>query len=232
MLEIKNLSVSYGMIEAVKDVNIVINDKEICSLIGANGAGKTTIMHTISGLLTPSKGEILLDGENILKMNSEEIVRKGIIQVPEGRRIFQKMTVKENILLGAYQRQEISDDEYDYIYSLFPILKERNKQLAGTLSGGEQQMLAMARALVSKPKIMLLDEPSMGLAPLLVKNIFDIIKTINDAGTTIFLVEQNANMALAIADHAYVMETGKIALEGSGKELAASEKVQKLYLGG
>lgn len=232
MLEIKNLSVSYGMIEAVKDVNIVINDKEICSLIGANGAGKTTIMHTISGLLTPSKGEILLDGENILKMNSEEIVRKGIIQVPEGRRIFQKMTVKENILLGAYQRKEISDDEYDYIYSLFPILKERNKQLAGTLSGGEQQMLAMARALVSKPKIMLLDEPSMGLAPLLVKNIFDIIKTINDAGTTIFLVEQNANMALAIADHAYVMETGKIALEGSGKELAASEKVQKLYLGG
>ncbi|MBQ3419288.1 MAG: ABC transporter ATP-binding protein [Erysipelotrichaceae bacterium] len=232
MLEIKNLSVSYGMIEAVKNVNITINDNEICSLIGANGAGKTTIMHTISGLLSPTSGEILLDGENLLKMSSEEIVKRGIIQVPEGRRIFQKMSVNENILLGAYQRKNIEDEEYDYIYSLFPILKERSKQLAGTLSGGEQQMLAMARALVGKPKIMLLDEPSMGLAPLLVKNIFDIIKTINEKGTTIFLVEQNANMALAIASHAYVMETGKIALEGTGKELAESEKVQKLYLGG
>lgn len=232
MLEIKNLSVSYGMIEAVKNVNITINDNEICSLIGANGAGKTTIMHTISGLLSPTSGEILLDGENLLKMSSEEIVKRGIIQVPEGRRIFQKMSVDENILLGAYQRKNIEDEEYDYIYSLFPILKERSKQLAGTLSGGEQQMLAMARALVGKPKIMLLDEPSMGLAPLLVKNIFDIIKTINEKGTTIFLVEQNANMALAIASHAYVMETGKIALEGTGKELAESEKVQKLYLGG
>ena len=232
MLEIKNLSVSYGMIEAVKDVSITIHDDEICCLIGANGAGKTTIMHTISGLLTPKSGEILLDGENILKLSSEEIVKRGIIQVPEGRRIFQKMSVKENILLGAYHRKEISNEEYDYIYSLFPILKERTNQLAGTLSGGEQQMLAMARALVGKPKIMLLDEPSMGLAPLLVKNIFDIIKTINEAGTTIFLVEQNANMALAIANHAYVMETGKIALEGTGEELAASEKVQKLYLGG
>lgn len=232
MLEIKNLSVSYGMIEAVKDVSIKINDNEICCLIGANGAGKTTIMHTISRLLEPKSGEILLDGENLLKMSSEDIVKHGVIQVPEGRRIFQKMSVKENILLGAFQRKEISAEEYDYIYSLFPILKERSNQLAGTLSGGEQQMLAMARALVGKPKIMLLDEPSMGLAPLLVKNIFDIIKTINEAGTTIFLVEQNANMALAIANHAYVMETGKIALEGTGKELAASEKVQKLYLGG
>ena len=232
MLEIKNLSVSYGMIDAVKDVSITIHDNEICCLIGANGAGKTTIMHTISGLLTPKSGEILLDGENILKMSSEDIVKHGIIQVPEGRRIFQKMSVKENILLGAFHRKEITNEEYEYIYSLFPILKERSNQLAGTLSGGEQQMLAMARALVGKPKIMLLDEPSMGLAPLLVKNIFDIIKTINEAGTTIFLVEQNANMALAIASHAYVMETGKIALEGTGEELAASEKVQKLYLGG
>ncbi len=232
MLEIKNLSVSYGMIEAVKDATITINDGEICSLIGANGAGKTTIMHTISGLLKPKSGEILLDGENVLKMSSEDIVKRGIIQVPEGRRIFQKMTVNENILLGTFQRKDVSDDEYDYIYSLFPILKERSKQLAGTLSGGEQQMLAMARALMGKPKIMLLDEPSMGLAPLLVKNIFDIIKTINERGTTIFLVEQNANMALAIAGHAYVMETGRIALEGTGQELAASEKVQKLYLGG
>ncbi|MBR2578418.1 MAG: ABC transporter ATP-binding protein [Erysipelotrichaceae bacterium] len=232
MLEIKDLSVSYGMIEAVKNVNISIRDGEICTLIGANGAGKTTIMHTISGLLRPRNGQILLDGEDLLKMNCEEIVRKGIIQVPEGRRIFQKMSVYENILLGAYQRKDIKQEEYDYIYELFPILKDRKDQLAGTLSGGEQQMLAMARALMAKPKIMLLDEPSMGLAPLLVKNIFDIIKTINKSGTTVFLVEQNASMALAIADHAYVIETGTIELEGSGKELSESEKVQKLYLGG
>ena len=232
MLEIKDLSVSYGMIEAVKNVNMNIRDGEICTLIGANGAGKTTIMHTISGLLRPKSGKILLDDNDILKMSCEEIVRRGIIQVPEGRRIFQKMSVYENILLGAYQRKDIRQEEYDYIYELFPILKERKDQLAGTLSGGEQQMLAMARALMAKPKIMLLDEPSMGLAPLLVKNIFDIIKTINSTGTTIFLVEQNANMALAIANHAYVMETGRIALEGSGEELLASDKVQKLYLGG
>ena len=232
MLEIKDLSVSYGMIEAVKNVNMNIRDGEICTLIGANGAGKTTIMHTISGLLRPKSGKILLDDNDILKMSCEEIVRRGIIQVPEGRRIFQKMSVYENILLGAYQRKDIRQEEYDYIYELFPILKERKDQLAGTLSGGEQQMLAMARALMAKPKIMLLDEPSMGLAPLLVKNIFDIIKTINKSGTTIFLVEQNASMALAIADHAYVIETGTIELEGSGKELSESEKVQKLYLGG
>jgi len=232
MLEIKDLSVSYGMIDAVKKVNITIKDKEICALIGANGAGKTTIMHTISGLLTPKSGDILLDGESILKMSSEQIVKSGIIQVPEGRHIFQKMTVQENIKLGAYLRKDDVSKELEYVYNLFPILKERNSQIAGTLSGGEQQMLAMARALMAKPKVLLLDEPSMGLAPLLVKNIFDIIKTINESGTTIFLVEQNANMALAIADHAYVMETGTIGLEGTGKELAASEKVQKLYLGG
>ena len=232
MLEIKDLYVSYGMIDAVKGVNIKIEDGEICALIGANGAGKTTIMHTISGLLTPKKGEILLDGENLLKMNCEKIVKRGLIQVPEGRRIFQKMSVGENIKLGSYLRKDDLSADLEYVYELFPILKERTNQLAGTLSGGEQQMLAMARALMAKPKVLLLDEPSMGLAPLLVKNIFDIIKTINSKGTTIFLVEQNASMALAIADHAYVMETGKIELEGTGKELAASEKVQKLYLGG
>ncbi|MBR2809462.1 MAG: ABC transporter ATP-binding protein [Erysipelotrichaceae bacterium] len=232
MLEIKDLSVSYGMIEAVKGVDITIKEGEICTLIGANGAGKTTIMHTISGLLAPKSGSILLDGEDLLKMDSEEIVKRGVIQVPEGRRIFQKMSVYENILLGAYQRKGDLDSEFEYVYSLFPILKERTSQMAGTLSGGEQQMLAIARALMARPKIMLLDEPSMGLAPLLVKNIFDIIKTINSTGTTIFLVEQNANMALAIANHAYVMETGRIALEGSGEELLASDKVQKLYLGG
>lgn len=232
MLEIKNLSVSYGMIDAVKNVNIKINDGEICALIGANGAGKSTIMHALSGLLVPKSGEILLDGVNLLKMPSEKIVKAGLVQVPEGRRIFQKMTVNENIKLGAYLRKDDTSKELEYVYELFPILKERTNQLAGTLSGGEQQMLAMARALMAKPKILILDEPSMGLAPLLVKNIFSIIKNINDAGTTIFLVEQNANMALAIADHAYVMETGTIALEGTGKELAASEKVQKLYLGG
>jgi len=232
MLEIKNLSVSYGIIEAVKNVDISINDGEICALIGANGAGKTTIMHTISGLLTPKTGQILLDGKDIVKYESDQIVKAGIVQVPEGRRIFQKMSVSENIKLGSYLRKDDCSKELEYVYDLFPILKERNNQLAGTLSGGEQQMLAMARALMAKPKVLLLDEPSMGLAPLLVKNIFDIIKTINKAGTTIFLVEQNANMALAIADNAYVMETGSIALEGTGKELAASEKVQKLYLGG
>ena len=232
MLEIKDLFVSYGMIEAVKGVSLKINDGEICALIGANGAGKTTIMHTISGLLVPKSGDILLNDENLLKMKSEEIVSKGIIQVPEGRRIFHKMSVFENIKLGAYLRKDDISSDLDYIYSLFPILKQRTNQLAGTLSGGEQQMLAMARALMSKPKVLLLDEPSMGLAPLLVKNIFSIIKEINKKGTTIFLVEQNANMALAIASHAYVMETGKIALEGTGEELSASEKVQKLYLGG
>lgn len=232
MLEIKDLSVSYGMIDAVKGVNIKINDDEICALIGANGAGKTTIMHTISGLLTPKHGEILLDGENLLNISSDKIVEKGLVQVPEGRRIFQKMTVMENIQLGSYLRKDNVEEDLNYVYDLFPILKERSNQLAGTLSGGEQQMLAMARALMSKPKVLLLDEPSMGLAPLLVKNIFSIIKTINKKGTTIFLVEQNANMALAIANHAYVMETGRIELEGTGEELASSEKVQKLYLGG
>ena len=232
MLEIKDLYVSYGMIEAVKGVSLKINDGEICALIGTNGAGKTTIMHTISGLLAPKSGDILLNNESLVKLSSEQIVKKGVIQVPEGRRIFQKMTVFENIQLGAYLRKDDISSDLDYIYSLFPILKQRTNQLAGTLSGGEQQMLAMARALMSKPKVLLLDEPSMGLAPLLVKNIFSIIKEINKKGTTIFLVEQNANMALAIANHAYVMETGKIALEGTGEELSASEKVQKLYLGG
>lgn len=234
MLEIKNLSVSYGMIEAVKDISFVINDGEIVSLIGANGAGKSTCMHALSGLLNIKSGEILLDGVDIKKLSAEKIVNLGLVQVPEGRQIFQNQTVLENLKLGSYSRKDLSTYEKDleHVFSLFPILKERQNQLGGTLSGGEQQMLAIGRALMSKPKILLLDEPSMGLAPLLVKEIFDIIKEINLEGTTVFVVEQNANMALSIADRAYVMETGKIVLSGTGDELKQSEEVRKAYLGG
>ena len=234
MLEVKNLSVSYGMIEAVKDISLKINDGEIVALIGANGAGKTTTMHAISGLIPISSGEIILDDTNIIKLSAEKIVGAGLIQVPEGRRIFSNASVLENLKLGAYLRKdkENLDKDLEHVFKLFPILKERQQQMGGTLSGGEQQMLAIGRALMAKPKILLLDEPSMGLAPLLVKEIFEIIKEINNEGTTIFVVEQNANMALAIADRAYVMETGKIVLEGTGKELANSEEVRKAYLGG
>lgn len=234
MLEVKNLSVSYGMIDAVKDISLKINDGEIVALIGANGAGKSTTMHAISGLIPAKAGDIILDGQNLNKIPAEKIVSTGLVQVPEGRRIFQNATVKENLRLGAFLRKdkENLEADYEHVYSLFPILKERQNQMGGTLSGGEQQMLAIGRALMAKPKILLLDEPSMGLAPLLVKEIFDIIKEINKEGTTVFVVEQNANMALAIADRAYVMETGKIVLEGTGKELAASEEVRKAYLGG
>lgn len=234
MLEVKNLSVSYGMIDAVKDISFKINDGEIVALIGANGAGKSTTMHALSGLIPIKSGEIILDGNVISKIAADKIVSRGLIQVPEGRRIFQNATVKENLKLGAYLRKDIENLEKDleHVYNLFPILKERKNQMGGTLSGGEQQMLAIGRALMAKPKILLLDEPSMGLAPLLVKEIFEIIKEIHKEGTTVFVVEQNANMALAIADRAYVMETGKIVLEGTGKELASSEKVQKAYLGG
>ena len=232
MLKVKDLHVKYGIIEAVKGVDFELNDGEIISLIGANGAGKTTIMRAISGLISSKTGEILLEGKDISMVKAEDIVKKGLIQVPEGRRIFQQQTVLENLKLGAYLRKDKLDNDLQEIYSLFPILKERSEQLAGTLSGGEQQMLAIARAMMSKPKLLLLDEPSMGLSPLLVKEIFRIIKEINSRGTTILLVEQNAKMALSIAERAYVLETGKIVLNGTGEELLKSEDIKKAYLGG
>ena len=232
MLKVENLFVNYGMIEAVKGISFDVKDKEVVALIGANGAGKTTTMHTISGLIKAQSGSINLDGIELTKLPPHKIVSLGLVQCPEGRRIFAQQTVEENLLLGSYLRKDNIEDDFKHVYELFPRLEERKKQLAGTLSGGEQQMLAMARALMSKPKVLLLDEPSMGLSPLLVKEIFSIIKEINKSGTTVLLVEQNAKMALEIADRAYVIETGKIVLEGTGKELASSEKVQKAYLGG
>lgn len=234
MLKIENLSVSYGMIEAIKGISFEVNDGEIVTLIGSNGAGKTTTMHAISGLIKAKSGSITLDGEELTKVPANKIVGLGLAQVPEGRRVFALQTVEENLILGAYLRKDKDGVQKDLenVYELFPRLKERMKQPAGTLSGGEQQMLAMARALMAKPKIMLMDEPSMGLSPLLVKEIFRIIKDINAQGTTVLLVEQNAKMALGIADRAYVLETGKIILEGTGEELAASEQVRKAYLGG
>ncbi len=234
MLKIENLVVRYGMIEAIKGISFEVNDGEIVTLIGSNGAGKTTTMHAISGLIKPASGKITLDDKELTKMPSHKIVSLGLAQVPEGRRVFSQQTVEENLLLGAYSRKDKAaiNDDLNHIYELFPRLLERRKQAAGTLSGGEQQMLAMGRALMANPKILLLDEPSMGLSPLLVKEIFRIIQDINKRGTTILLVEQNAKMALAIADRAYVLETGKITLEGTGAELAASEQVRKAYLGG
>lgn len=234
MLEIKDLYVRYGMIEAIKGISFEVRDGEIVTLIGSNGAGKTTTMHAISGLLKPASGSIMLDGVELTKTPNHKIVSMGLAQVPEGRRVFAQQTVEENLLLGAYARKDKDgvQKDLDHVYELFPRLLERKKQPAGTLSGGEQQMLAMARALMSRPKILLMDEPSMGLSPLLVKEIFHIIQDINKDGTTILLVEQNAKMALAIADRAYVLETGKISLEGTGEELSASEEVRKAYLGG
>lgn len=234
MLEIKDLYVRYGMIEAIKGISFEVRDGEIVTLIGSNGAGKTTTMHAISGLLKPASGSIKLDGVELTKTANHKIVSMGLAQVPEGRRVFAQQTVEENLLLGSYARKDKDgiQKDLDHVYQLFPRLLERKKQPAGTLSGGEQQMLAMARALMSRPKILLMDEPSMGLSPLLVKEIFRIIQDINKEGTTILLVEQNAKMALAIADRAYVLETGKITLEGTGEELSASEEVRKAYLGG
>ena len=234
MLEIKDLYVRYGMIEAIKGISFEVRDGEIVTLIGSNGAGKTTTLHAISGLLKPASGSIMLDGVELTKTPNHKIVSMGLAQVPEGRRVFAQQTVEENLLLGAYARKDKDGIQKDleHVYDLFPRLLARKKQLAGTLSGGEQQMLAMARALMSRPKILLMDEPSMGLSPLLVKEIFHIIQDINKEGTTILLVEQNAKMALAIADRAYVLETGKISLEGTGEELSASEEVRKAYLGG
>lgn len=234
MLKIEDLKVNYGMIEAIKGISFEVNDGEIVTLIGANGAGKTTTMHAISGLLKPASGHIYLDDTDLTKVPAYKIPGMGLAQVPEGRRVFAQQTVEENLMLGAYHRKDKEgiQDDLSRVFELFPRLLERRKQPAGTLSGGEQQMLAMGRALMTKPKIMLMDEPSMGLSPLLVKEIFHIIEDINKQGTTVLLVEQNAKMALSIADRAYVLETGKITMQGTGEELAASEQVKKAYLGG
>lgn len=234
LLTVENLNVSYGAIKAVQDVNFVVNNNEIVSLIGANGAGKTTILRTISGLEKPTKGRILFENQNILTMNSERIVSSGVAQVPEGRRVFSGMTVQENLQLGAFTRGKGINlkDEYALIYDQFPILKERRNQDAATLSGGEQQMLAMGRALMAKPKLLLLDEPSMGLVPLFIEKVFDIIKNVNAQGMTVLVIEQNANQALKIADRGYVLESGKITMTGTGAELLASDDVRKAYLGG
>ena len=234
MLKIDNIHVYYGAIHALKGVSLEVEKGEIVTLIGANGAGKSTTLRTISGLLAPKGGTISFLGDDIGGIPAHEIVKRGISQVPEGRRIFAEMSVQENLEMGAFIRKDKGgvEKDFDLVYERFPRLKERRRQQAGTLSGGEQQMLAMGRALMSRPKLLLLDEPSMGLAPLLIKEIFSIIEDINREGTTVLLVEQNANMALSIAHRAYVLETGRITLSGAAKELAASEDVRKAYLGG
>lgn len=234
MLTINDINVFYGAIHAIKGVSLEVNEGEIVTLIGANGAGKSTILRTISGLLKPKTGSIQFEGQEIAGMPAHEIVKTGISQVPEGRRIFAEMSVLENLELGTFTRKDKDGIKADMelVFERFPRLKERIGQLAGTLSGGEQQMLAMGRALMSRPRLLLLDEPSMGLAPLLIKEIFAIIQDINKTGTTVLLVEQNANMALSIAHRAYVLETGRITLSGDAKELAASDEVRKAYLGG
>ncbi len=234
MLEIRDLNVYFGVIHALKGVSLTVNDGEIVTLIGANGAGKTTTLRTISGLIKPKSGTISLDGADITGLPAKERVRLGISHVPEGRRVFPAMTVLENLELGAYLRRDKQGIAKDLnkVYEHFPILYDRRRQSAGTLSGGEQQMLAIGRAMMSRPRILFLDEPSMGLAPLLVQEIFNIIKSINESGTTILLVEQNASMALKTADRAYVLETGSIVISGSGEELAQSEDIKKAYLGG
>lgn len=234
MLQMENVNVFYGAIHAIKDISISVEEGEIVTLIGANGAGKSTTLRTISGLLKPKTGKILFEGKEIGGLAAQTIVKEGISQVPEGRRVFANMTVLENLELGAYIRSDKAGirDDLNAVFERFPRLLERKSQLAGTLSGGEQQMLAMGRALMSRPRLLLLDEPSMGLAPLLVKEIFEIVKQINRTGTTVLLVEQNANMALSIAHKAYVLETGRITLAGEAKELAESEEVRKAYLGG
>lgn len=231
ILEVKGLSVSYGGIKAVKDISFQVPKGEIVTLIGANGAGKSSTLRSIVGLEKPSAGSIKLNGEEISGKTPEQIVNKGITLVPEGRRVFADLTVLENLKIGAYMRRDSLDDDIHWCYDLFPRLKERHWQLAGTLSGGEQQMLAVARALMSKPEIIMMDEPSLGLAPIIVKGVFDIIREINRQGKTILLVEQNANMALKAAHHGYVMETGTISLFGTGQELAENESVKAAYLG-
>ncbi len=233
MLEVKNLSVSYGAIEAVKDISFTVNDGEIVSLIGANGAGKTTTLHTITGLVPAKSGSVMYNGVDLLKTHNNKIVTLGMAHIPEGRHVFTRMSVEENLEMGAFSLKDQSDlkKDLDMVYGLFPRLKERRNQKAGTLSGGEQQMLAMGRALMSHPKTILMDEPSMGLSPKLVKEIFSIIRKLHEQGITILLVEQNAKMALSIADRAYVLETGRITMEGGAKELLNNEQVRKAYLG-
>jgi len=234
MLEVKNLSVHYGMIQAVRNVDFTVKEGEIVSLIGANGAGKSTILKTLSGLIHPSEGEILYLGENIASTSAKKIVEKGLVQVPEGRHVFPGLTVKENLELGAFLRKDKEEIQKDMeaVFERFPILKERKDQDAQTLSGGEQQMLAMGRALMSRPKLLLLDEPSMGLAPIFIREIFKIIQEIQKTGTTVLLIEQNAKMALSISNRAYVLETGSVVLSGTGQELLESDEIQKAYLGG
>ena len=234
MLEVKNLSVHYGMIQAVRNVNFKVNEGEIVSLIGANGAGKSTILKTLSGLIHPSEGEIIYLGENIASTSAKQIVEKGLVQVPEGRHVFPGLTVKENLELGAFLRKDKEEIQKDMeaVFERFLILKERKDQDAQTLSGGEQQMLAMGRALMSRPKLLLLDEPSMGLAPIFIREIFKIIQEIQKTGTTVLLIEQNAKMALSISNRAYVLETGSVVLSGTGQELLESDEIQKAYLGG
>lgn len=233
MLEVKDLYVSYGMIAALKGISFEVNEGEVIALIGANGAGKTTTLHTLTGLLHAKSGSITFDGKELTKMPAHKIVEMGIAHVPEGRRIFQNLTVLDNLKLGAFTRKDKAGiaKDIEEVYELFPRLAERKTQIAGTLSGGEQQMLAMGRALMSKPKIVVMDEPSMGLSPLLVSKIFEIIEMIRERGTTVLLVEQNAKKALAISDRAYVLETGKIVLSGDAHELMNDDSVKKAYLG-
>ncbi len=231
MLKIENLIVNYGGIEAVKGISLEVPDGSIITLVGANGAGKSTTLRSIVGLVKARSGSITLDGEELLGQDTTDIVSKGITLVPEGRHVFPDMTVLENLKIGAYLRKDKLNDDIERVYNLFPRLKERSWQAAGTLSGGEQQMLAVGRALMSKPKIIMMDEPSLGLAPIIVQGIFDIIQQINKEGTTVLLIEQNANMALKVADYGYVMETGRISLTGTGAELLANEQVKELYLG-
>ena len=232
MLKVDDIHVYYGQIHAIKGVSFEVHEGEIVSLIGANGAGKSTMLKTISGLMHPKSGSISFLGNDITHAEAYKLVNHGLAQVPEGRRIFLQMTVRENLDMGAYTQKDVSEADIDDVFRRFPRLKEREKQIAGTLSGGEQQMLAMGRAMMSHPKLLMLDEPSMGLAPILVEQIFDIIREFHAAGTTILLVEQNAGKALAIADRAYVLEQGRITLYGTGAELAASDAVKKAYLGG
>lgn len=233
MLEVKDLEVYYGVIQAIKGVSFHVDQGEVIALIGANGAGKTTILHTVTGLLAPKKGSVYFEGKEITKMPAHKIVSLGMAHVPEGRRVFAELSVYENLKMGAYTRKDRSEIEatLEKVYERFPRLKERRNQMAGTLSGGEQQMLAMGRALMSRPKIILMDEPSMGLSPIMVNEIFDIIRSVSESGTTVLLVEQNAKKALSIADRAYVLETGKIVLEGKAKDLLEDDSIKKAYLG-